>query len=223
MTAIASRTRSQASPGATYIGLVIVMLLLLAMELVLPLSINQGQQMSWLVVIAAALLGWAGLSLSSRVGFPSIWAESVPSRHRFWIPLGLGAALGLVMVVLDQFNPLGVETQTPFPGSVVVFSLAGLVEEIIVHLFLTVFLVWLISGIILKNRAQTAVFWIVAVAVGLLYWCLQMSAIINFFPEKATLTLALQMLLVIGTTITLGAYAFRLGGFLAALSLRYGL
>jgi hypothetical protein len=30
------------------------------------------------------------------------------------------------------------------------------------------------------------------------------------------------MLLVIGTTITLGAHVFRLGGFLAALSLRYG-
>ena len=222
MSAIAINPRSQPSSGTTYIGLVLIMLILLVMEAVLPLAINQGQQMSWLVVIAAALLGWAGLSLSSRAGFPSMWAESVPSRKRFWVPLGLGALLGLVMVLLDQFNPLGVETQTPFPDSLVVFSLAGLVEEILVHLFLTVFLVWLISGIILKNRAQTAVFWIVAVAVGLLYWGLQMSAIASFFPEKASLALALQMLLVIGTTITLGAYVFRLGGFPAALSLRYG-
>jgi len=62
----------------------------------------------------------------------------------------------------------------------------------------------------------------VAVVVGLLYWALQMSAVMSFFPDKVSLALAIQMLLIIGTTITLGAYAFRLGGFLAALSLRYG-
>ena len=151
-----------------------------------------------------------------------MWVESVPSRKRFWIPVGLGAALGLVMVVLDRFNPMGVETQTPFPDSLLASSLAGLVEEILVHLFLTVVLVWLLSGVMLKDRGRTPVFWIVAIAIGLLYWALQMSAIASFFPEKLSPALALQMLLVIGTTITLGAYVFRVGGFLAALSLRYG-
>ena len=222
MTALPTKTPSQPSSTMTYVGLVVIMLVLLAAEASLPLSINQGQQMSWAVVVAAALLGWVGTSLSGKAGFPPMWANGVSSRKRFWMPLGLGAALGLLMVLLDQFNPMGVELQTPFPDSLIVFSLAGLVEEIIVHLFLTVVLVWFICGIMLKNRGQTAVFWIVAIAMGLLYWGLQMSAIVSFFPEKASLALALQMLLIIGTTITLGAYVFRLGGFLAALSLRYG-
>jgi hypothetical protein len=222
MTALAPNARPQPASSMTYLGLAIIMFVLLAAEMFVPFSINQGQQMSWLIVVAAALLGWAGLSLSGKAGFASMWAASVPPAKRFWIPFGLGASLGLAMVLLHQFNPMGVEIQTPFPDSLIVFSLAGLVEELLVHLFLTVVLVWFISGVILKNRGQTAVFWLVAIAIGLLYWALQMSAIVRFFPEKASLTLALQMVLVIGTTITLGAYVFRLGGFLAALSLRYG-
>jgi len=222
MTAAASKTRSGRTFNVTYVGLVIITVILLAAEMSLPLSINQGQGMSWPVVIAAALLGWVGLSVAGKAGFPSMWGQSVPSRMRFWIPLGLGAALGLLMVLFDQFNPMGVETQTPFPDSLIVFSLAGLVEEILIHLFLTVVLVWFIAGVLLKDRGQTTVFWIVAVVVGLLYWALQMSAVMSFFPDKVSLALAIHMLLIIGTTITLGAYAFRLGGFLAALSLRYG-
>jgi hypothetical protein len=57
MTAIASKIRLQASSSMTYYGLVTTMLRLLALAAVLHVSANQGQQISWPVVMAAALLG----------------------------------------------------------------------------------------------------------------------------------------------------------------------
>ena len=205
-----------------YLILVVIMLVLAVLELMLPLAINQGQQMSLVTVIVAAVLGWVGLVLSPRAGFPEMNEPNISSKQRFWIPGLVGLILGLVMVLFDLLSPLGTEIQTKFPDSLIVFSLAGLFEEIIIHLFLATLLIWLVAGVILRNRYQQSVFWIVAVGVSLLYWLLQVSAIQTYFPEKFSVVLAIQMLFIIGSTITVGAYFFRKSGFLAALALRYG-
>jgi hypothetical protein len=205
-----------------YLVLIALMTVLAGLQAGLPLQINQGQQMSWPMIIVTALLGLIGLVLASKAGFPEMWEPHISAKQRFWLPFGVGAALGVVMVLLDQVRPLGTEIQTRFPDSLIVFLLAGLVEEIIVHLFLTTLLIWLISGVILKNRYQQTIFWLVAVGVAILYWLLQLSAIRTYFPEKFSVVLAIQLLFVITTTITVGAYFFRKSGFLAALSLRYG-
>jgi len=205
-----------------YLALIAIMIVLAGLQAILPLEINQGQQMSWIAIIVAALLGLVGLILSPKAGFPEMWDPNIPLKQRFWLPFMVGAGLGLIMVLFDLLRPLGTDIQTRFPDSVIVFLLAGLVEEIIVHLFLTTLLVWLISGIILRNRYQETVFWLVAVGVGILYWMLQISAIMTYFPEKFSIVLAVQILFVIAATITVGAYFFRRSGFLAALSLRYG-
>jgi hypothetical protein len=206
-----------------YLVLVAIMVVLAGLQAVLPLEINQGQQMSWVMIVGAALLGLVGVALvAPKAGFPEMWGADLSPKQWLWLPFGVGAGLGVIMVLLDLISPLGTEIQTKFPDSLLVFSLAGLVEEIIVHLFLTTLLVWLISGLILRNRFQEQMFWLVAVGVGILYWLLQISAIRSYFPEKFSMVLAIQLLFVIGTTITLGAYFFRKSGFLAAVSLRYG-
>ena len=205
-----------------YLVLIAIMVILAGLQAILPLEINQGQQMSWVVIVGAALLGLVGLVLTPKAGFPEMWGANLSPKQWLWLPFGVGAALGVIMVLLDLIRPLGTDIQTRFPDSLIVFLLAGLVEEIIIHLFLTTLLVWLISGVILRNRFQEQIFWLVAVGVGVLYWLLQISAIRSYFPEKFSMVLALQLLFVIGTTITLGAYFFRKRGFLAAVSLRYG-
>jgi len=205
-----------------YVVLMVIMVILAGLQSALPLEINQGQQMSWVIIIVAALLGLVGLVLAPKAGFPEMWDPNISTKQRFWFPFVVGFGLGIIMVLFDQIRPLGTEIQTRFPDSLIVFLLAGLVEEIIVHLFLTTLLVWLISGVILRNRYQETIFWLVAVGVSILYWLLQISAINSYFPEKFSVTLAIQMLFIIATTITVGAYYFRKSGFLAALSLRYG-
>lgn len=205
-----------------YLGLVVAIVILAGMNIFLPLEINQGQQASWFYVIAVAVVGWIGVLLSPKTGFPEMWDSKISNKQRFWLPALVGLGMGIVMVLSDLFKPLGREAQTRFPDSLIVFSFGGITEEIIIHLFLTTFLVWLISGLILRGRYQETVFWLVAIGGALFYWFVQVNAIRTYFPEQFSVTLAIQLFLIIGVTITAGAYFFRKGGFLAALSLRYG-
>lgn len=205
-----------------YLILVAIMVVLTGLATILPLAVNQGQQVSWITVIVVAVLGWVGVILTPKAGFPEMLEPVISTRQRVWVPFIGGLGLGIIMVIFDLISPLGTDIQTQFPDSLIVFTLAGLIEEIVVHLFLTTLLIWLISGVLLKNRYQTPVFWIVAIGLGIAYWLLQISAILTYFPEKFSVMLAGQMLFIIATTITMGAYFFRKSGFLAALALRYG-
>jgi hypothetical protein len=195
---------------------------LTGLAMFLPLQINQGQQATWPSVIIVALMGGVGLNLTHRAGFPEMWDVRVSSWQRFWLPALIGMALGTVAVLFDLVQPLGAQAQTRFPDSLVVFSLAGITEEIIIHLFLTTLLVWLISGLVFKGRHQEPVFWTIAAGGAVLYWLLQLSALMTYFPEHFSIALAAQAFFIILVTITAGAYLFRRTGFLAALSLRYG-
>ena len=200
-------------------GIVVVLSIL---QHALPLQLNPGQSMSWVTVEIAIVLGAAGLVLARKCGFPDMLDQEVSNVQRYWLPFGVGAGLGIVMVIFDLLAPLGTDIQTRFPDSLIVFSLAGLVEEIVVHLFLVSLFVWLFTVKLLGNRYTNVVFWIVSIGVALAYWLFQLSAVAKYFPQKLTIVFAIQTLLVIGVTITLGAYYFRKSGFLAAVSLRYG-
>ena len=72
------------SSTKTYLVLMVVMVILAGLQAVLPLTFNQGQQMSWLIVLAAVGLGWIGLILSPKAGFPEMWAQTVSGKQRFW-------------------------------------------------------------------------------------------------------------------------------------------
>jgi hypothetical protein len=196
-----NQTCSPASQRATsikiYLGLVAIIVVLTGLTMFLPLEVNQGQQANWLSVIIVALLGGVGLNLTHRAGFPEMWDVHVSSRQRFWLPALIGMALGAVAVLFDLVQPLGTQAQTRFPDSLVVFSLAGIIEEIIIHLFLTTLLIWLISGLVFKGRHQTPVFWIIAVGGAVLYWLLQISAIMTYFPEHFSIALAAQAFFII--------------------------
>jgi len=206
----------------TVAGWLIVLAGLMGLQQILPLTVNQGQQSSWLMVPVVGGLAWLGLVLSGNTGFTPLWAAGVSNWQRFGRPFLLGLSLGAVMVLSELVNPLGAELQTPFPDSLIVFGQAGLVEEVIFHLFLTTGLVWLGSNVLLKGRHQTTVFWIAAIGISLLYWLMQVGAVYTYFPNKFSVMLGGQMLVMIGGTLTLGAYLFRQHGFWAALSLRYG-
>jgi hypothetical protein len=202
--------------------LVAIIVLTQLMQTFMAIEINRGQASSWSTVIVVAALGALGLMLAQRCRFPEMLDTGIRNTQRYWLPFLMGTGLGVLMVVLDLFEPLGTDIQTPFPDAIIVFVQAGLVEEIVVHLFLTSLLVWLFSVKLFNNRYPDMVFWVIAVGVALAYWLFQISVILKFFPEKFTAMFALQSLFIILVTISLGAHYFRRYGFLAALSLRYG-
>ncbi|MBV7331533.1 hypothetical protein KFU94_25515 [Chloroflexi bacterium TSY] len=208
--------------GWIYLGLVVAMFTLHGVKLLLPLQVNSGQQTSWLLVTITAVLGGVGFVLSSKIGFPEMWDAQIPLRRRLWMPLLWGLGIGTLMVLFDLVQPMGYGLQTRFPDSVPIFALGGLLEEIQIHLFVLPLFIWIISNLALRGRRQTEIFWGVAIIGAVAYWGLQMFGLATMFPEKFTLTLAVQFFVIIVGSITGGAVLFRQGGFLSALIFRYG-
>ena len=205
-----------------YAVLVMIIVLMAVLQSLLPIKINPGQAMSLPMIAVAITLGAVGMYLAPKCGFADMLDERVPNTQRFGIPFATGAALGLLIVVLDRVAPMSADIQTRFPDSVIVFVQAGLVEEILIHLFLISLLYWLFSVKLLKRRYPEIVFWSVSIGAALAYWLFQMNAVMTYFPQKFSMLFAVQTFVIISVTITLGAYYFRTYGFLAAVSLRYG-
>jgi len=118
-------------------------------------------------------LGFLGLTLSARIGFPALWDEKISNIQRFLIPLILGVSIGILLIVLDvgfsTINTVGRLPHPPFPTSVVASVSAGIGEEVIFRLFFIPSFTWLISSVLLKNRSKNAVFWVAALVSTLLF------------------------------------------------------
>jgi hypothetical protein len=108
-----------------------------------------------------------------------------------------------------------------FPASLVAYPLAGILEEIIFRLFLTTTFVWIISSVLLGGRWQEAIFWGVAVFLGVFYTLSQLSLYREVTGTLDILTLA-QFFTVIAANFIVVAFLYRKFGFLAAISMRMG-
>lgn len=192
-----------------YLGLVVAMI---ALRAVLQ-NVQVERLIPWPVVTAAVVLGLVGVQLAPHSGFPEFLSSEVSDTQRFVVPVLVGLGFGIAIVVLDVISPLG-EVHAPFPDSLAVYGFAALFEEIILRLFLTTFLVWLISRVILRGRAQKLVFWAVAVGVAVLYLLVQLNAYATHVGVL-TLPILVQMVLLIGVYSVVAAYVFRKAGLFA--------
>lgn len=112
-------------------------------------------------------LGFIGLKLSQKIGFTDIWDSKISHKQRFLIPALVGGGIGIFFILADvifsKFHNLGSIPHPPFPSSILASATAGIGEEVIFRLFFIPFWVWLISYVILKNRWQNKVFWVVTI------------------------------------------------------------
>jgi hypothetical protein len=180
----------------------------------------QEQMVAIPTILVIFGLGFIGLRLTSKAGFADIWDNTISNKQRFFLPALIGLVFGILSVLFDLIQPLATDIQIKLPGSLLVYPIGGILEEIIFRLLLTTFLVWLISSVILRGKWQKLVFWIVAIAVGLVYAFLQISqyAVLSGSPIEPLV--AVRFILVIGAFFIVAAYLFRRYGFLAAVSMR---
>ena len=215
---------SLSTDGKVYIGLVAILLVLRLLLYLLPVEFvlaDQERMLSWLSMIVGTLLGVVGVFLAPRAGFARMWDGKVENRRRLIIPGLIGLGFGILSVAQDALQPLESEMQIAFPASLVVYPLAGILEEILFRLFLTTLLVWLGSTVILQGRGQQTVFWVVAVVVGLVYAMLQMAAY-TMVAGEVTFVVGVWFLVQIGGYFVMAAYVYRRYGFLAAVVMRMG-
>src|SRR5512139_3335932 len=78
-------------------------------------QIPQSQIPKWLISLVSAggtlliygILGFIGLILWRKIGFPDIWDERVTNKQRFLIPGLVGSGVGIAIILLDLlFSPV---------------------------------------------------------------------------------------------------------------------
>lgn len=174
-------------------------------------------------------LGFVGLKLSSKLGFPELWDSKISNRQRLTIPALAGVILGIFFIVADlifqQFHDLSGFPHPPFPTSIVASINAAIGEEIIFRLFLIPFGIWLISSFLLKGRRLSSIFWFMATVSAVAFALGHLPIAMQIFDLEAVsqipIAILTEMLLLNGVLSFLAAYYLKQFGFLAAVSLHF--
>ena len=143
---------------------------------VVPIAFRSAGQQSlfdWTTLGLFALLGLAGVALAEHTGFPAAWDARVSNRQRLIVPAVVGLGIGGLAIVIDLLTggseAVARATGQPsfnidFPGSLLAYSAGGILVDVEYRLFTVPFLLWLISGVLLRGRGQVPTFWALAAA-----------------------------------------------------------
>jgi hypothetical protein len=191
-----------------------------------------GRQVSpdgWLVHLLVTVVGLAAIWCMHRTGFPAAWDARVPARRRVLLPLLVGAGFGLLAIALELFSGSlkKLEAATgpvtvAFPGSLLVYSSGAIYLELLFLIAPVSLLLWLISRVLLRGRAQTPTFWVLAVLSSAAEPGLQGAAVVA--QAQGTIEpLAVALYAIHGFAFNFAAAAlFRRYGLLAPILVRLG-
>jgi membrane protease YdiL (CAAX protease family) len=224
-----------------YIGLIVTLAILAATNIFMPqgalvpiqeLPISKpvfAFMVAAIMLIVYGGLGWLGMMLSQKIGFPDLWSTTVSVRQRLLIPALIGATIGVLFVLTDsifsKFHTLGPIPHPPFPTSLVASASAGIGEELIFRLFFISFWVWLVANVVLKRKWQNEVFWIVAVGSAFAFAFAHLPSIMFLHGLKTIdgipRALLSEIILLNGVLSIVAAYYFKTCGFLSAVSIHF--
>lgn len=177
---------------------------------------SQGAVLQWPSIGILIVAGLIGVFLADRTGFPLAWDDRISNRQRLLIPALLGLVLGIVALVINSLLHLS-KVDIAFPASVFVYSAGSIAVEVFYRLVPLPLFLWLISTIMLRNKWQDQIFWILAVLLSVLEPLAQTRALMGL--GVTTLSLILIALEIYAANLT-QAYIFRRYGFLATLVIR---
>lgn len=132
-----------------------------------------GLASAGIILVAYGILGVAGSWFARRLGLPGVFSEDGTSWRWFVIPMVLGAACGMALVVGDllfaPFNGLGRFPHPGFPASILASLSAGIGEEIVFRGF--VFGLWgvLLTGLLKRSERRSLVLWIANIIAALAF------------------------------------------------------
>jgi hypothetical protein len=190
---------------------------LLAADFWQPLALTLGN------TAITAGLGYAGLFLSSRIGFAAMWDESVTNRERFLRPALVGVGIGAFLCIFDliagRFVAFDRLYTSQFPYSILFSLNDGFTYELIYRLFFITFVIWLMSQITLRNQSSNRSFWIAASISAIIYVSTSVFPVTSVYEiagRELPGVYVLEIVLFSGLVSILAAYYLRRAGFLAA-------
>lgn len=187
---------------------------------------QQAAFFTWPALIFISGLGFVGVWLAERTGFPDPLAIQVLAWRRFLLPLTVGVIFGGGYVLLDRatgFSQLiaahhGVQQQyTGFLPMLLIFAVAAVIQTLIFRILPLSLLLWLIANWLLRGRGQAKTFWLLAILLSALEPLAQTSDL-AILPLSV---MAADALFYYAVCLTEASF-FRQYGFLAAILARFG-
>lgn len=169
--------------------------------------------------ILLLLLGIPFLFLFDRLQIPNFWENSIANKHKFYLPIAIGAVFGLLDIFVikivmhpEPYSSLPPYLQ-PFPYSLFLFF-SGALEIEVIYRLIPISLILLLSLVIKKNSYSNYFFWIAAVLTAI-------REPIEQLPSEGTLLIVYS--LCTGFLMNfLQAIFFKKYGFLSCLFIRLG-
>jgi len=180
------------------------------------------------VLVAYGGLGYVGLRLSRKLGYPDLLDTRVTTRQRFVTPAIAGLWIGLVFIVADnifgRFHNLGPFPHPPFPTSILASLSAGIGEEMVFRLFFIPLLVWLVSKVVtLKGEQENTAFWTAAIFSGMFFAAGHIPSVMLMLGTDGFAGIPTAMLVEIfvlnGMLSLVAAHFLRKSGYLAAVTM----
>jgi hypothetical protein len=226
-------------PGSVKVWLALVLYVFVCKIILMflpPLNIKViASEFAWSTIAVYGTIGFLGVLLSMRTGFPDALDKSISNAQRIRLPILLGAGLGILAIIIDQLThgTKFLEMQTGeasfniyFPASLFVYSGGIVLVEAAFRILAIPLCIWLISNLLLRGRGQNQTFWISAVILSLFEPVTQGLGIIFLKPTAEPMMLLLTQFLPYFSTnypLNLGqAVLFRKYGFLASFAMRLG-
>lgn len=222
-----------------FIGLVVLNAILAAVAMFMPQGPHvavpdaDADLLSLALVNAAVVvllyggLGYVGLRLTRKLGYPDLLDARVTHHRRFIKPCIVGLWLGLLFIIADnvfsRFHHYGPLPHPPFPTSLVASLTAGIGEEMVFRLFFIPLLVWLISHVVLKGELERLIYWNAAIFSAVFFSLGHIPAVMMLYGFDSLSDIPSPMMAELfvlnGTFSIVAAYFLRRSGYLAAVTL----
>lgn len=137
---------------------------------------NQKAVFSWRAIGIIGLLGLISVYLLNLTGLKKLWDEDVSIKYKMLIPIAAGLLLGLIQSVYDFYTGASQEIAASmglgdihiaFPFSIPMYFGGAIIMSIIYYLIPITIVVFLISTILLKGKAEGIVFWSIGIIIAL--------------------------------------------------------
>lgn len=197
-----------------------------------PLVLGLGNAAIMLVIYG--LLGTAGYWLARRLGLPGIYRPEAGWRGLFWLPLGLGAVMGVFIVILDSLFALGRDwggfTHPPFPFSLTASATAGIGEEVLFRLFVLCLWAFLLNLVLRWRKAagtpaHPAALWIgngiAALAFAAAHLPAAMLLLNASTPAELPINVLVELVLLNGALGLVAGQRFMRDGLVAAIGIHF--